>query len=178
MSNQDLADHHKAAQQATLVEHEHQRFLIMDSPSDANIQAYIEMLKKKNVTCVVRACESTYSPEPMVKAGIRVVELPFADGGPPPSDVVDLWLETIESELPKKPSKNEEHKAPAIAVHCLAGLGRSAVLVAIALVELGMEAYDAIAYIRKRRRGAINQKQLVYIEGYKKKQATGCCEIM
>jgi hypothetical protein len=49
---------------------------------------------------------------------------------------------------------------PQVAVHCVAGLGRAPCLVAIALVEQGMEALEAIQFVRQRRRGAINNKQL------------------
>lgn len=47
-------------------------------------------------------------------------------------------------------------------------------LVAIALIELGMPALDAVAYIRERRRGAINNKQLKYIEAYKRRSKSKC----
>jgi protein tyrosine phosphatase type 4A len=41
-----------------------------------------------------------------------------------------------------------------------------------------MDPYDAIAHIRKRRRGAINARQLQYIESYKpNKRAASCCVI-
>mmetsp|Transcript_19177 Transcript_19177/g.26917 ORF Transcript_19177/g.26917 Transcript_19177/m.26917 type:complete len:171 (+) Transcript_19177:31-543(+) len=168
-----VSSNNRVVSNPTLIERNHLRFLIMDAPTNANVDAYVEMLKKKKVSCVVRACDATYSTEPYGKAGIRLVDLPFADGDPPPKDVVDRWLDTVEAELPKK---SEEKTA--VAVHCVAGLGRAPVLVAIALVENGMEPYDVIAYIRKRRRGAINQRQLEYIEGYKKKRATGCCIVM
>jgi protein tyrosine phosphatase type 4A len=62
---------------------------------------------------------------------------------------LDKWLGLVEAEFPGK-SKDTSKKA--IAVHCVAGLGRAPVLVCIALVEAGMDPYDAIAHIRKRRR--------------------------
>ena len=48
---------------------------------------------------------------------------------------------------------------------------RAPVLVALALIESGMKYEDAVQFIRKRRRGAINSKQLEYLEKYKPTKA-------
>ncbi|KAI9168536.1 Protein tyrosine phosphatase type IVA 2 [Blastocladiella emersonii ATCC 22665] len=56
---------------------------------------------------------------------------------------------------------------PTIAVHCVAGLGRAPVLIAVALIEHGMSPLDAIEYVRARRRGAFNTTQVKYLDGYK-----------
>jgi hypothetical protein len=53
-------------------------------------------------------------------------------------------------------------------VHCVAGLGRAPILVAIALVELGMANLDTVEFIRRRRRGCFNSNQITYIDGYKR----------
>ncbi|KNE54486.1 hypothetical protein AMAG_00457 [Allomyces macrogynus ATCC 38327] len=45
---------------------------------------------------------------------------------------------------------------PTMAVHCVAGLGRAPVLIAVALIEYGMPPLEAIEYVRARRRGAFN----------------------
>ena len=48
-----------------------------------------------------------------------------------------------------------------VGVHCIAGLGRAPVLVAVALIELAkMQAADAVTYIRKHRPGCFNKQQL------------------
>jgi protein tyrosine phosphatase type 4A len=58
----------------------------------------------------------------------------------------------------------------ALAVHCVAGLGRAPVLVAIALIEFAhMDAVEAVTLIRRHRKGSINEKQLLYLEGYKRR---------
>ena len=50
-----------------------------------------------------------------------------------------------------------------IAVHCVAGLGRAPVLVAIALIEAGMDPLDSIENIRSKRRGAFNKPQIAFL---------------
>uniref|UniRef100_A0A7S4UZM4 Uncharacterized protein n=1 Tax=Guillardia theta TaxID=55529 RepID=A0A7S4UZM4_GUITH len=68
---------------------------------------------------------------------------------------------------------------------------RAPVLVAIALIEKGMDPLDAVQVracliaslcphlraktIRGRRRGAINAKQLSFLESYKRKSKKDCC---
>ena len=49
-------------------------------------------------------------------------------------------------------------------------LCRAPVLVATALIELGMKYEDAVDLIRKKRRGAINAKQLEFLSKYKRRK--------
>jgi protein tyrosine phosphatase type IVA len=46
-------------------------------------------------------------------------------------------------------------------------------MVAIALIEDGMEPLDAVALIRSKRRGAINARQLHYLEHNYKRRGGG-----
>ena len=59
-----------------------QRFLLVDAPTDVNVDAYIREFKAVNVTALVRACECGYSAEPIRRAGIAVHDMPFPDGDP------------------------------------------------------------------------------------------------
>jgi protein tyrosine phosphatase type 4A len=155
---------------STLIDHEGRQFLMMDSPSDANIQEYVQFLQSIGSTIVARACEPSYDTKPFEDAGIHVHELPFTDGEPPPPEIVTKWLELLEIQQQQKTT---------IAVHCVAGLGRTPVLVAIALIEAGMDSYDAIELIRKKRRGSINIPQLKFLESYKRRSSPGgCCVIL
>jgi protein tyrosine phosphatase type 4A len=137
-----------------------------------------------------------YEASTMNASGINVLELPFSDGDPPPEQVVNSWLDIVEATFDTKKKKKKKKKMkkdktegdsvadnlldapPAIAVHCVAGLGRAPVLVAIALLETGLSATDTIALIRKKRRGAINSRQLKFLESYNpRNKAGGCCVI-
>ena len=55
--------------------------------------------------------------------------------------IVDEWLELLRD-------RHREDPGRTVAVHCVAGLGRAPVLVAIALIELGMRYEDAVELIR------------------------------
>uniref|UniRef100_A0A1B6CMN8 Uncharacterized protein n=1 Tax=Clastoptera arizonana TaxID=38151 RepID=A0A1B6CMN8_9HEMI len=144
------------------IEYKNMKFLITDRPTDQTIHNYVMELKKHKVKDVVRVCEPTYKIEELKAEGINVTDLAYDDGTSPPSDVVDEWFELL-----KKRFKDDPEAC--IAVHCVAGLGRAPVLVALALIELGMKYEDAVELIRQKRRGAINTKQLAFLEKYRPK---------
>ncbi|KYF41327.1 putative protein tyrosine phosphatase type IVA A [Toxoplasma gondii ARI] len=158
----------------TRIEAGRQKFLIFDAPSQENLPAYIEEMRAYEVTDLVRTCERTYDDKTVLASGIRPHELIFPDGEAPPDDVIDEWLTLCNA---------VSQQRGAIAIHCVAGLGRAPVLVAIALIEKGMDPMDAIMFIRERRKGAINRRQLQFLKGYKrrsnyKKCCGGRCAIM
>lgn len=56
--------------------------------------------------------------------------------------VVDEWFELLKKRFKEEPEA-------CVAVHCVAGLGRAPVLVALALIELGLKYEDAVELIRQ-----------------------------
>jgi len=112
------------------------------------------------VSDVVRVCESTYSSARLQSAGITCHDWAFDDGTPPPQSVIKNWVSLLAHRFQEEPNS-------CVAVHCVAGLGRAPVLVAIALIEAGMKFEEAVEMIREARRGAINAKQLQYLSEYK-----------
>lgn len=141
------------------IEFKNMRFLITYRPTDATMDRFVEELKKHSVKDVVRVCDPTYNTSRLLQEGIAVMDLPFDDGTPPPEEVVNEWFNLLRTRFTTDPSC-------CVAVHCIAGLGRAPVLVALALIELGMKYEDAVELIREKRRGAINAKQLAYLERY------------
>jgi len=146
------------------------KFVIFDAPTDANLDAYLREFKRNNVTHFVRACDPSYSTEKIVADGIQVFEMPFTDGAFPPDSVIGSWLSVCMDAF-----GSGKYKDNAVGVHCIAGLGRAPVLVAIALVELGMKYDEAVDFIRQKRKGAINSKQLKTLKTYKPRRKGGCC---
>ncbi|KAI8594848.1 protein-tyrosine phosphatase-like protein [Dissophora ornata] len=142
-------------------------FLILDCPSDATLPAYLPVLEEHHVTDLVRICEGNpYDPKPLNDIGIRVHDdMKFTDGTAPGKDVVARWLNLNDEVFFNSPDKGR-----CIAVHCVSGIGRAPVLVAISLIEGGMDSLDAIAYIRKARRGALNRIQIAFLDSYKKRK--------
>ena len=179
------------------------RFLIMDAPRQTNLHVYIKEMRKHHVTDVVRVCEPTYRGTELSAAGIRLHEMEYADGTSPSNELILSWLTLVENTFYSSSSVGGSNKsttvtadggsstasgtsspAVCIAVHCVAGLGRAPVLVAIALIEFAnMDPVEAVSFIRARRRGAINEKQLNYLQGYKKQYRrqhgaeASCCVI-
>lgn len=155
------------------------QFLIMDAPLQGNLHVYIKEMRKHHVTDVVRVCEPTYREKgELQNAGMCLHEMEYKDGTSPSKDLISRWLELVEKRF-----ITGDPAGSAIAVHCVAGLGRAPVMVAIALIEFAnMDPVEAVSLIRNKRRGAINEKQLLYLEGYKKqyKKTTAegvCCVI-
>lgn len=160
----------------SLVEWRQYRFLLMESPKDANLPFYIRELKRYGVTDLVRVCEPLYCTDEVKAAGITMHEMRFEDGESPPPDVIQRWLSVVQTRFTSV--KEADATKPCIAVHCVAGLGRAPVLVALALIESGLETIPAVNLIRQQRRGAINQKQLTYLESYEPSRRSGRCTIM
>ena len=183
-------------------------FVCCPAPTDYNLSSYLDYMKRKKVVTLVRACEPTYDKAPLEAAGVKVVDLPFADGLAPPEAIISTWLALVnhtfdEEKGSKKKDKKEAAAAAAasngkngsssssssssksssdikcaIAVHCVAGLGRAPVLVCIALIESGMGWMEAVELVRKKRRGALNLTQLKYLETYKVRGKKESCTIM
>ncbi|KAJ2303738.1 hypothetical protein IWW55_002774, partial [Coemansia sp. RSA 2706] len=124
-----------------------------------------------NVTDVVRVCEPTYMKERVETRNVKVHDLPFKDGDVPPATVLKQWLELVNTRV-SSTTGAAGSEPTTIAVHCVAGLGRAPVLVAVALIERGMDPLDAIEHVRHKRRGAFNNRQITYLaDNYKRASA-------
>jgi len=157
----------------TFVEARPYKFLIMDAPRTSNIPEYLREMKKRRVTDIVRVCEEeTYKKEVMENANIKVYDFAYKDGTTPPKEVLTNWLELCSTRFQKEKSTG------AIAIHCVAGLGRAPLLVAIAIIESGRDYTDAVSLIRQKRSGCINKAQLEYLKSYKPMmKSQGCCVV-
>jgi len=157
-----------------------QSFLIMEQPKEQTLHSYYPNFTDYNVKHVVRVCpEVTYDPKDLESKGINCHAFPYADGSPPPKEVIEPWLELC-SGLMRENKQNAKNGAePAtIAIHCIAGLGRAPVLVAIALITEGMDCLKSVETIREVRKGALNKPQVEFLKVYEKNMKKTTCACM
>lgn len=150
-------------------------FLIFDAPTDENLDLYLDEMRKHGCTHMVRVCDPTYNEAPVQATGIEVHDWPFADGEPPPEDIIEQWLHLCQQTFSSNGAGKQQ---AAVGVHCVAGLGRAPLLVAIALVARGIEWSQAVEMIRERRRGALNARQLNFLESFEPPKESGKCTVM
>ncbi|KAI9023158.1 protein-tyrosine phosphatase-like protein, partial [Hyaloraphidium curvatum] len=147
------------------------KFLVLDCPSDALMPEYVAILKENGIQDVVRICEEkAYNKQLMEKEGIKVWDtMKFEDGGVPSDQVVADWHALVDriSAMPNPPQHG-------VATHCVSGIGRAPLFVAMSLIDAGLDPLDAIDVVRKRRRGAFNKRQVDWLlDGYKGRKGGG-----
>lgn len=120
-------------------------------------------MQKHNVSTVVRVCEPSYKKDVLEGAGIEVRDLAYEDGTFPPPNIVDEWFEVLKQKWVSRLGlgmwwdaddsdafcRYSENPDNCVAVHCVAGLGRAPVMVALALIELGLKYEGAVELIRE-----------------------------
>ncbi|KAI8074106.1 native structure Prl-1 [Gongronella butleri] len=143
-----------------------QRFLILDAPTHDTLKNYIEPFRRERVRHLVRVCQGhlDYDVHELERlTGVQVNDtIKFDDGTVPSVQDIEQWLAL---------SQDAMQHGQTIAVHCVSGIGRAPVLVTLALIEAGMDNLDAITYVRTHRRGALNKKQVRFIDEYKPSRA-------
>ena len=120
-------------------------------------EAYLDRFQELGVSDVVRLNDaSKYDRQLFIEAGMRHHDIEFSDCTPPPMSVVRQFLDVCSG------------PEGIIAVHCIAGLGRTGTLIALHLiVNHGWSAREAIGWLRIVRPGSVigvQQHFLVSVE--------------
>jgi cell division cycle 14 len=117
-------------------------------PSD-----YFDVWRSKNITTIVRLNTKEYDRNVVVQGGFKHIDLFFIDCSTPSDAIVDRFLRIAESEQ------------GAMAVHCLAGLGRTGTLIALYMMKhYKFTAREAMGWLRVCRPGSVIGPQQQYRE--------------
>ncbi|KAI8826661.1 protein-tyrosine phosphatase-like protein [Fimicolochytrium jonesii] len=141
-------------------------FLITDCPDqDALENDYLPTLRAHDCVNLVRLCDpNAYDPAVLKGNGVAVWDWFFEDGSIPPDTIITSFRNLVDS-LISNPSSSSH---PALALHCVSGVGRAPVLVTCALIDGGMDPIEAVELVRSKRRGCLNKKQLAWLLDSKK----------
>ncbi|KAF4671215.1 Protein tyrosine phosphatase type IVA 1 [Perkinsus chesapeaki] len=146
------------------------KMVICEAPTHENARAVALYLKNRfGVTDLIRVSsdnDSRYPRGAFEELEIALHDLPFADGCSPPEWVIEDFMEILDSSLYKK--KCATAKPPCVAIHCISGLGRSPVMVALGLIEReNMEPTDALRLVRQLRSSrCFTKEQSAFLHGY------------
>ena len=84
----------------------------------------------------------------------------FEDGKAPPTSVAQKWLTIVDQTF----NAQNQVENVCIAVHCISGLGRAPLLVALALTKRAkLKPVEAVRLVREVRKQALNQVQINYL---------------
>jgi atypical dual specificity phosphatase len=114
------------------------------------------VLSEIGIQAILNLAERSYSYETPARIGIHTRHIPVADFTAPTLQQVKQAVDMISSCL---------NKQMPVAVHCMAGLGRTGTILACYLVAIEMPANNAIILIREWRPGSIEtseQETVVY----------------
>ena len=147
----------------TLINYKQKKFYISESPNNNNIVLFLQQISKNNIKHIVRLCKPYYDSQYIINENINFYDWYIDDGLLPSNDIINKWLQLINS------------TSEPILVHCSAGLGRAPTLVALALINNKMDAYDTIDYIRSKRIGSFNVTQIDFLLNKNQTKNTKCC---
>ena len=114
---------------------------------------YTEVFRSLKITTIIRLNSSQYHSDVYTQAGFYHHDLVFPDCSLPPDSLVDAFLRIAEA------------RQGAIAVHCMAGLGRTGTMVGLYLMKhLGFSANEAMGWLRIARPGSVIGPQQQYLK--------------
>lgn len=121
-----------------------------------NDSAFLERLNDMGIGGVVSLTEQPLQEDLVREHGMEYLHLPVTDFSAPRQAQIDRFIEFCE---------RNAGRDRAVAVHCLAGRGRTGTMLGCFLVREGMPAKEAIERVRSIRPGAIEnfeQETAVY----------------
>ena len=107
----------------------------------ADVDYDLDLLKNVGVTTLITLTEQDFPQDALTRHGLKNVHLPIADRKAPTPAEMDMLVARMRELM---------ENGKVLAVHCLAGLGRTGTILAAYLVkEKGMSAHGALNQIRR-----------------------------
>ena len=132
------------------------KFLAMSCPSNYNLNNTIIELNKLEIKNIIRLNEEySYDKKLFENNSIIIHDLYFEDMTTPSLDIIKKFMNII----------NTYDSTELFAIHCRAGIGRTAILICIYLIlKLNFKPKNAITYMRFMRPGSIMYHQGIFLE--------------
>lgn len=116
----------------------------------------LDFLRRQGITAVVSVTRRPLPAAALREHGISLLHLPIPDFSPPTGEQVARFVAWVDEQL---------RRGGRVAVHCLAGQGRTGTLLACYLVSRGASATEAVRQVRAKDPAAIEttaQEQAVH----------------
>lgn len=97
-------------------------------------------LKRVGVTCLITLTEGDLPQDALARHGLTNLHLPIRDREPPTVPQIRMLLIRMEAQLAR---------GDVLAVHCLAGIGRTGTVLAAWLISSGLTAQEALRRVRR-----------------------------
>lgn len=99
----------------------------------------LALLRRCGITALITLTERDLPQEPLARHGLKNLHLPIRDREPPTVAQIQMLLKRMEVLL---------QRGEVLAVHCLAGIGRTGTVLAAWLVREGLTATEALRRVR------------------------------
>jgi protein tyrosine phosphatase type 4A len=135
------------------------KYFITECPRVNEIEEIKNIIIKNKINILIRILEPYQLYDVSDIPGLIVENFTdFQDGSVPTTEIMERYIQIIED-------AKKKYKNPNILGHCLSSMGRMPTFLGISMIieNSKMDRYDIIIYIRKKRPGALNAKQVNWL---------------